>query len=260
MTAIYQVLFLTFPTATLLIVLRIPIVRLIYGTSIFDWQATVQTGLVLSAFAVGVPFQSMVTIFSRAFFALHDTKTPVVVSLGGMALGILGDIVGVKIFSLPVWILAFSFSAEMLIESFILFILLNKRIEGIYSKDTFKHLVKLLISVLPSGLTMYFLLKFFDRSVWVKRLSFITNLQVLRNIQFERFVLDTRYTVNLLALTLFVALVGAIIFLAISLLLRSEELQNFLTLIKRIIRPKILAIPAKEEESLSPTTSDTTPS
>ena len=39
MTAIYQVLFLTFPTATLLIVLRIPIVRLIYGTSIFDWQA-----------------------------------------------------------------------------------------------------------------------------------------------------------------------------------------------------------------------------
>jgi putative peptidoglycan lipid II flippase len=261
LSTIYQVVFLTIPIASLLIVLRIPIVRLIYGTNIFDWQATVQTGLVLSAFAIGIPFQSMVTIFSRAFFALHDTKTPVLISLTGMTLAVLGDIIGVKFFGLPVWILALSFSIGMIIESIILSILLHKKISGIYSKETIIRFFKPLVASILSGFLMFIILKFFDRSVWVKRLSFITNIQALRNIQFEKFVLDTRYTVNLLVLTAIVALVGVISYVLISLILQSEELKTFLELIKRvIIKPKTLAIAEKEEESVVPTSSDSTPS
>src|SRR3989344_5412818 len=43
-----QILYLTLPVSVILIVLRIPLVRLFYGASRFDWDATVDTGLTLS--------------------------------------------------------------------------------------------------------------------------------------------------------------------------------------------------------------------
>ena len=72
--ALYQMIFLILPISTALIVLRIPVVRLIFGTDIFSWEATVQTGLVVSAFSFGVIFQAANSLLSRSFYALQDTK------------------------------------------------------------------------------------------------------------------------------------------------------------------------------------------
>lgn len=76
-----QILYLTLPITVLLIVLRIPIVRLIYGASKFDWDATVATGLTLAFFSISVFAQSVIYLFSRAFYALHDTKTPLFITI-----------------------------------------------------------------------------------------------------------------------------------------------------------------------------------
>ena len=65
--ALYQVSFLVFPIATVLIVLRIPIVRLVFGTDIFSWEATVQTSMVVSAFALGVFFQAASSLRREVF-------------------------------------------------------------------------------------------------------------------------------------------------------------------------------------------------
>src|SRR5581483_5275782 len=80
---IYQIVFLVSPIVAIFIALRIPTVRILFGTSIFDWTATVETGMVLTAFAIGIPFQAMVALLARAFYALHDTKTPVLISVIG---------------------------------------------------------------------------------------------------------------------------------------------------------------------------------
>jgi len=81
LATLYQVIFLVTPMAVFLIVLRIPIVRLLFGTNIFGWEATVQTGLVVSAFAIGVPAQASVMLLNRAFYAMSETKLPVRISL-----------------------------------------------------------------------------------------------------------------------------------------------------------------------------------
>ena len=246
---IYQAIFLTLPVVSLMLVLHIPIVRLVYGTSIFDWTATVQTGWVVTAFAFGIPFQVLVTIMSRAFFALHDTKTPVAISLIGMILIVLGDFIGIKVFSMPVWVLAFSISVGAFIETIILSSFLHKRISGIYSIQSLKHIAKPIFSALVSGTLMYILLKLFDKSVWLKRLSFVSSIQDKSAIPFEKFVLDTRYTINLLILTASVALVGALVYLGLSYLLKSEELVVFLNLVKRtLLKHKVAPIPEKEPE------------
>ncbi len=256
--AIFQAIFLSLPLVATLIVLRIPVVRLVYGTKIFDWEATVQTGMVLSVYAMGITFQTLMSILSRSFFALHDTKTPVKVSFIGLFLLILGDIVLVKGFNLPVWALAASFTFSVLIESIILFILIHKKIGDILNPAFFAHVAKTLTAAVGSGMSMYLLLKIFDRSVWVKKLSFLSGIDVTNIFPFQNFVLDTRYTVNLLILTVITFLIGLVVYVLLALILRVPETKYFLGVFKKLILKKIIpGIPDREQEPVSPPTTDT---
>ena len=106
---------------------------------------------------------------------------------------------------------------------------------------------------------MFLLLKIFDRSVWVKRLSFLGAIESTRYIAFEKFVLDTRYTINLLILTIVVSAVWGVVYLGISLLLRNREVYTFAKLIKRVfIKRRVAPIPKEEPEPVAPTPTDTT--
>jgi putative peptidoglycan lipid II flippase len=247
--AIFQAIFLTLPLAAALIVLRIPIVRLVYGTKIFDWNATVQTGMVLSVYAMAIVTQTLMSILSRAFFALHDTVTPVKISFIGLGLLVLGDFLLVKGFGLPVWALAASFGFSTYIEAIILSILIHKKIGQIINKNFFTHLLKIASATVLSGLTMFSLIKFFDRWYWIRQVT---------SIPFERFVLDTRYTLNLLILTVISFAVGMAIYVGLSLLFRIDEAKYLLVLVRKFIQKRgIPAIPTKEEEPVTPITPDT---
>jgi len=256
--SLYQMVFLVLPVSAILIVLRIPIVRLVYGTEMFDWQSTVQTGWVVSAFAVGVVFQSANSLLARAFYALHNTKTPVMISIFSMAVNILLGFYLVRKLGLPVWGLALAFSLGSFIQATLLFYLLNKKISEKISLALIAPVIKASIAAIGSGSVMYVILKVFDRSVWVKRLSFITNIEAVKNLPFEKFVLDTRYTANLLILTILVSTIGGLTYLGISILLKSNEVYVFFNLVKRIfIKHKVSPIPAKEPESVVPAAQDT---
>jgi putative peptidoglycan lipid II flippase len=255
--ALGQMAFLVFPISAVLIVLRIPIVRLVFGTDIFSWEATVQTGMVVSVFAVGVFFQCATALLARAFYAFHDTKTPVIVSVSALTLNILTNFILIKAFGLPAWGLAASFSASSFVQATALYILIIKKIGNGFS---LKPLFKALLASLGAGTVMFFILKFFDRSVWIKRLSFLGGFNGrVTNIPFESFVLDTRYTANLLILTIFTVFLGIATYLLISLILKSKELNYFFSLLKRFwVKKKIGAIPEKESEPVSPMPEETT--
>jgi len=180
-SALGQMSFLIIPISTFLIVLRIPVVRLIYGTDIFSWESTVQTGLVVSAFALGILFQATSSILARSFYALHDTKTPVKISITTILINIAIDFVLVKVFHLPIWGLAAAFSFSTFLQSLLLYIFL---IGKIGDGETFKKIfpvLKSLVSSVISGSVMYFLLKIFDKSAWVKKLSFLGKIEGLEN-------------------------------------------------------------------------------
>lgn len=255
LTAIYQAVFFTLPLSAALIALKVPIIRLIYGTKIFDWNSTLTTGTILSVFAISVVFQTLMSILARSFFALHDTITPVKVSFIGLAFLVVGDFVLVKGFHLDVWALAASFALSTFVESVILLILINKKIEGIINWKFVFHILKIIAATIISGSAMYFMLKIFDKSVWVKRLSFLNGLDATRVFPFEKFVLDTRYTGNLIILTLITFFVGILIYILLSLLFKIEEAHYFLNLAKKIVIKKALPpIPTKEQEPITPTT------
>lgn len=240
---LYQISFLVTPVAATLIVLRIPIVRLLFGTDRFDWEATVQTGLVLSAFALSIPFQSAASLLSRAFYARHNTTTPVKMSIAGVVISTVLSIVFVVFLHLPTWSLALAYTVGVVFQAVAMYYILSRELNG-GTLFAVVPVLKSLVASLVSGGVMFVIIRFFDRSAWVKNLSFVGNIQGLN---FERFVVDTRYTLNLLFLTAMTALIGGLVYLLVSFLLRSEELNDFIALVKR----KSFGLPKKEEEQIS---------
>lgn len=239
LSAIYQAIFFTLPLSATLIVLRVPIIRLVYGTRIFDWEATVQTGIVLSFFAIGILSQTIMSILARSFFALHDTKTPVKVSFLGLGLLIFGNLLLVLVFNLPVWALAASFTFSTLVEASILLVLINRRIGEVVTKSFIIRFVKIFTAALISGFLMYFLIKFFDM----------------------RFFFNTRYVANLLLLTGGTLTIGLLVYLAICAVFKVPEVYYLLNLVKKAVLGRELPkVPSKESEPISPTSSDTTTS
>lgn len=71
-----QILFFIIPLSALMIILRAQIVRLVLGSGKFDWEDTILTLNVLGILAISLFAQSLNLLFVRAFFALHDTITP----------------------------------------------------------------------------------------------------------------------------------------------------------------------------------------
>src|SRR3989338_8504317 len=74
-------LYLVLPVSVLILVLRIPIVRLVYGAGLFDWQATVLTGKTLAFFSLSAFAQALTYLVARGFYALYDTKTPLMIGI-----------------------------------------------------------------------------------------------------------------------------------------------------------------------------------
>jgi putative peptidoglycan lipid II flippase len=72
-----MILYLTIPAAVGLIVIGEPIVRLLFERASFTSEVTRATALAVAVYALGLPAHSVVEIVDRAFYALHDTRTPV---------------------------------------------------------------------------------------------------------------------------------------------------------------------------------------
>ena len=229
-----QIIFFVMPASVFLAVLRVPIVRLAFGGAHFDWEDTLQTGYVLTAFAFGIFAYSLSLLVSRGFYALHDTLTPVKVSFLSIGINIILELVLILVFKTPIWGLAFAYSAAGIIQFTVLFFTLSRRIDGFGRIDIGHAFAKVIAAASLSGALMFFLLKVLDRSAWDKRLSFLGQLGLALPAPFERVVLDTHYTSNLIILTFVVAVVGAVSYLATTWFLGIRELDIVVRAVKRV--------------------------
>jgi putative peptidoglycan lipid II flippase len=86
--SIQLALYLVLPIIAILIILRLPIIRLAYGTGAFDWRGTVLTAWCLALLALSVLGQTLAQILLRAFYALKDTWLPLIAISVGIILNI----------------------------------------------------------------------------------------------------------------------------------------------------------------------------
>ncbi len=223
-SAMHQILFFVLPSSVFFIVLRIPVVRLVFGASRFDWEATVLTGITLSLFSLSLCAQSLVHVFARGFYALYDTKTPVLISIISISINTVLSIFFIQYQQLPVWSLGLSTSIASMFNASALYFVLAKRIRVLNTLEVWSSPIKMLFASIMSGLAVYIPLKLFDELVF-----------------------DTSRTFGLLLLTICASVTGLFVYIAISWLFDIGEVHSFFALLRRVGKAApVWLIPANE--------------
>ncbi len=94
-----SVLYITIPATIGLLALGRPIIRLLYERNAFDAASTQTTVWALWFYTLGLVAHSMVEILTRAFYALHNTKTPVLAGMASMGLNMVLSVALLNLFA-----------------------------------------------------------------------------------------------------------------------------------------------------------------
>lgn len=98
---IHKILFLSLPLSVVFIVMRVPIVRLVYGIfgGNFSWDDTLLVAWIVLFFSIGLIFEGMRTALFRIYFAVHNSIIPLLSSLFIVVVGITTGILFSNYFS-----------------------------------------------------------------------------------------------------------------------------------------------------------------
>jgi putative peptidoglycan lipid II flippase len=153
--ALRLTMFITIPAMVGLIVLRQPIIRLLFERGAFDSFTTIMTAQALLYYSLGLWAFAGLRVFVSAFYSLQDTKTPVKVAVVAMIINI--------VFSLALMGplkhggLALALSLASALQLFMLIFLLRKRLGGIEGRVVMSSIVRSFISSIVMGICIYFL-------------------------------------------------------------------------------------------------------
>lgn len=211
LTTMHQILFLTLPATAMLIVLRIPIVRLTFGASQFNWDDTVLTGRTVAFLALGLAAYSVTLLLVRGFYALKDTKTPVIVSLITVLVNIILSVLFVQIFHLDVWSLGLAYSFSTTVSVVLLLGFLYKKLNGFNKRMLIMPALKMTLAAVAAALALYIPIKLLDQLVF-----------------------DTTRTVNLIVLTSIASIAGLGIYLFLVWMMEVKELNTYIDLLKKL--------------------------
>jgi putative peptidoglycan lipid II flippase len=129
------ILFLALPATVGLLLLGQPVVTLLFQYGVFDAHSTSLVAWALACYTLGLVSHSVVEITPRAFFALHDTRTPVIVSTVAMTLNVGLSFLFSALFLAWGWPphagLAFSLTVATTLEMIGLVWLLRRRLGGL---------------------------------------------------------------------------------------------------------------------------------
>jgi len=190
---------LTIPSAVGLIVLRRPIIALIYERGHFEPGDTAHTAAALGFFAVGLTGYAAIKILAPAFYTLGDSRTPMMISLLSMATNFAMNwaLVGV----MQERGLALSTSTVALANCGLLYVIMRKRISGIEDRRTAGAVAKILVASAVMGAACWTVSAALSRALGDNFAARLTNVLVS-------------------------VAIGAVLFYVLASLLRVEELKS----------------------------------
>jgi len=206
---ILEMLYLALPASAILLVLRIPFVRLAYGADSFPWSETVTTAKLVAILAVSVAARSLAHVLVRVFYAIHNTVTPLVINFFATIINVSLSYYFLFVLHSGVVGMAVAISIASIVETVILTITL-------YHMAQFKlsHLLlpsfRMLLVTAITGFALWGPLRLLDQLIF-----------------------DTTRTLPLILLTISVAFIGLSVYISLSYLLKIRELSVFVRLVGR---------------------------
>jgi putative peptidoglycan lipid II flippase len=222
-----QILYLVLPISVIILVLRIPIVRLVYGADMFDWDATVLTGRVLAFFSLSIFAQALINFLYRAFYALQNTLIPLFVGTVSTAILIILGYIFIVINGYGVQSLAIAFTLTSLFQLVVLFLVLDRQLGGFNKRTLMLSSTKFFFATLFTSFALYIPIKLLDQLVF-----------------------DTTRTINLIILTGISAFAGLSLYLFLTWLFNVREAYTYISMLKKLGNWK--EILGKSDEVIDP--------
>jgi putative peptidoglycan lipid II flippase len=152
-------LLLSIPASVGLILLRQPVIELLYERGEFNASSTQLVAWALLWFVTGLVGHTVVEILSRAFYSLHDTRTPVLVGIVVMSLNVLFSYTFSAAFFRIGWMphggLALANSLATVLEAGALLYLMRHRLGSLEGRNILDGMVKAGIATLVMGLCLW---------------------------------------------------------------------------------------------------------
>jgi len=197
---------LALPASVGLILLARPVVSTLYQRGEFNAVTAEMTAWALTWYAAGLVGHSIMEVLTRAFYAQHDTKTPVIIGTVAMALNVVFSFTFAWLFRQIGWMphggLALANSLATALEATALFIFMRQRLKGIEGNYIARGFVACALATVGMGIGLW---------LWI---------QATGNL--------SRWTVALGGIV-----IGALIYGVGVLLLRVPEIQTIMNAIKR---------------------------
>jgi putative peptidoglycan lipid II flippase len=133
--ALRSVLFLAFPATAALVLLGEPLIRVMFERGEWTAESTTATAWALAFYALGIAGFALLEVLSRAFYALSDTWTPVVIGVAALAANIALSVLFIRFIGEPDSLargpfagLALANALTTLLEAAALWALLSRRV------------------------------------------------------------------------------------------------------------------------------------
>lgn len=154
------VLLLALPASIGLILLRVPLVSFLYQRGKFDEHDVQLAAWALLWYAAGLVGHSVMEVLTRAFYAQHDTKTPVIIGMLAMGLNVVFSFMFARIFGQLGWMphggLALANSLATALEASALFIFMRRRLNGIEGTYIGRGFLACTFAALGMGIGLWF--------------------------------------------------------------------------------------------------------
>ena len=168
------ILLLSLPASVGLILLRVPVVQFILERGAFTERSTTLVAWALLWYAAGLVGHSVMEVLARAFYALHDTKTPVMVGVVAMSLNVAFSFGFSALFLRVGWMphggLALANSLATALETAGLLYLMRRRLNGLQGGRVLRGLGSALLGTAGMGLAI---------GLWLNQMKAASPLVVL---------------------------------------------------------------------------------
>ena len=202
-----QILFFIIPATVLMITLRAQIIRVILGAGLFDWQSTILTMKTLAFFSLSLFAQALIPLQNRVFYARHDTRTPFTIDISIVIINVFfswyfGHKMGVAG-------LALAFSLSNILNFILLWTWLWIKVGDLDQIKILISTIKFSVAALAAGLVV----------------------QVMKSIVWP-YIDMTRFS-GVLIQGAAAGLFGIAAYVLVCWILRSEELDSFMQVVRR---------------------------
>jgi putative peptidoglycan lipid II flippase len=164
-----MMLMLNVPATAGFIVLASPIVQLLFERGHFLPADTAATAAALRLYAVGLIGYSAVRIASPTFYAIGESRTPALVSVGAIAVNVIASVALVRAIGFQG--LALGTSIAAIVNAALLLWLLRRRLGGMEGRRLLVTLLKVTVSSIVMAITAVAIQHAMDRAVPGTRLT-----------------------------------------------------------------------------------------